>query len=297
MKNIVTTIIIFCYLACKTQTQDDKMIFSAQNVPNDSPLEFMEHLIPKDKLIHKGVFSPDLNDYYYTLSDQEFKQFDVYVIRKIENKWSNPELAFFNSENNEHGMSFDPMGTTVYFSSTRPTGYEGVSETWHLWKSDRIGDKWQEPEFIDIPNLRDKLLSHPTITKTGVLYFHSSNIDYSDMTIYQANKIDGKFDQARMSTISMNEPNVQKCTPYVSPNEDYILFATIGNQLDLMIAFNDGSGNWVNTRKLSEAINVDGQGNPYVTPDDKFLFYTTGIRNQKNWKVKWVNFENELTNN
>ena len=297
MKNIVITIIVFGILGCKTETQDDKMVFSTQNVSNNSPMEFMEHLIPNDKLIHKGVFNPELNEYYYTLSDKEFKQFDVFVIKKIDQKWSNPELAFFNSSFSDHGMNFNPSGTSIYFSSTRPTGYEGVSNTWHIWKSDRIGGKWQEPEYIDITNLRDKLVSHPTITKTGVLYFHSSNLDYSDMNIYQANKIDGKFEQARLSNISPSKPNIQKCTPYVSAKEDYILFATIGNQLDLMIAFNDGSGNWVNTRKLSEAINVNGQGNPYVTPDDRFLFYTTGKTEQQNWRIKWVNFENELKSN
>jgi len=144
MKNIVTTIIIFCFLGCKTEYQDDKMIFSTQNVPNNSPLEFMEHLIPSDKLIHKGIFNPELNEYYYTLSDKDFKQFDVYVIKKIDHNWSNPEIAFFNSKFSEHGMSFDPTGNSIYFSSTRPTGVEGVSKTWHLWKSDRIEDKWQE---------------------------------------------------------------------------------------------------------------------------------------------------------
>ncbi|WP_262496961.1 hypothetical protein [Formosa algae] len=40
-----------------------------------------------------------------------------------------------------------------------------------------------------------------------------------------------------------------------------------------------------------------GQGNPYITPDDKFLFYTTGGHLEKDWKVKWVNIESELKNN
>ena len=97
-----------------------------------------------------------------------------------------------------------------------------------------------------------------------------------------------------MATILTTKPKVQKCTPYVSANEDYMLFATIGNRLELMIVFNDESGNWVDMRKLSEAINMDGQGNPYVIPNGRFLFYKTGKTNQNNWKVKWVNFENEL---
>lgn len=297
MKNIVITIAVLCFLGCKTKTQDDQMIFNTENIPSESPIEFMEHLIPQDKLIHKGVFNPDLNEYYYTLSDEGFTQFDVYVIKKMDDTWSNPKMAFFNTEFSEHGMSFDPTGNSIYFSSTRPTGHERLSETWQIWKSDRIGDKWKEPEYIDIPNLRDKIVSHPTITKSGKLYFHSSNLDYSEMNIYQSSKINGKFEPATKSILSTNAQNTQKCTPFVSVNEDYILFATIGKQLELMIAFNDGSGNWTNARKLSNAINVNGQGNPYVTPDNKFLFFTSGKANQNNWRVNWVNFENELTRN
>ncbi|PNW28712.1 hypothetical protein BKP44_07285 [Formosa algae] len=50
-------------------------------------------------------------------------------------------------------------------------------------------------------------------------------------------------------------------------------------------------------KKLNDKINTMGQGNPYITPDDKFLFYTTGGHLEKDWKVKWVNIESELKNN
>ena len=76
-----------------------------------------------------------------------------------------------------------------------------------------------------------------------------------------------------------------------------MIFASIGNQLDLMISFSDGNGGWKDTKKLNNKINDIGQGNPYVTPDNKFLFFTSGEHLEKNWKVKWVNIESELKNN
>ena len=51
------------------------------------------------------------------------------------------------------------------------------------------------------------------------------------------------------------------CTPFFSPNEDFLIFASIGNQLDLMICFNNGDGEWINTKKLDTATNDNGQGN------------------------------------
>ena len=270
------------------------MDFLTDKVPSIMPIEFMDYHIPEGMIIHKGIFSPDLSEYYYTLSDREFKQFDVYVIRKIAQKWSDPEPVFFNSNFSEHGMSFSPDGASIYFSSTRPTNIEGIPDTWHIWRSDKIEEQWNEPFFIDIPNLRNKLVSHPIITNSGTLYFHSSNLDYSEMDIYHSHRTNGKFTPATQTIIATNAPNIQKCTPFVSPNEDYLLFAAIGDQLDLMIAFNDGQGNWTNTRRLSNAINENGQGNPFVTPDNKFLFYTTGKLQSGHWKIKWVDFESEI---
>jgi len=196
----------------------------------------------------------------------------------------------------EHGMSFSPDGNSIYFSSTRPTKIDSISETWRIWKSDKIKGNWNEPKYVDIPNLRDKLVSHPTITSNGKLYFHSSNLDYSEMDIYQTQEKNGQFENAKRTAISQ-KPNNGICTPYISANEEYLIFASIGNQLDLMISFNDGQGNWIKTKRLGDKINNLGQGNPYVTPNSKFLFFTTGEHQKQNWKVKWVNIESQIKNN
>nr|WP_298994989.1 hypothetical protein [uncultured Allomuricauda sp.] len=277
-------------LSCKTETKNHKIEFLTDNIPNDIPMEFRPDLTPIKRIIHKGTFSPDLKEYYFTISDTDFKNFKVLMIKKKKFKWSEPEEAFFNSKYNEHGMSFSPDGNSVYFSSTRPVNTDGIESTWHIWKSDKVNGEWTEPTFADIPNLRNKLVSHPTITNSGMLYFHSSNLDYSEMDLYQSKKTKDGFEAAERVSISMKAKN-GKCTPFISPNGDYIIFASIGNQLDLMISFNDGNGRWSNTRKLSDEINSFGQGNPYVTPNGKFLFFTTGTHDEVNWKVKWVNIE------
>ncbi len=294
LKIILPFIIIF--LSCKNETENIKMQFLTEEIPNNTPFNFKQDIVPQNKLIHKGIFSPDLKEYYYTISDKNFEKFEVYVIKIRNGKWSEPEKAFFNSKYNEHGMSFSPNGNTLYFSSTRPVHIDGVYPTWHIWKSDKVNGQWNKPVYVDIPNLRNKLVSHPTITNSGTLYFHSSNLDYSEMNIYHSKQVNSTFEDAKKTSISINS-KTGKCTPYVSPKEDYLIFATIGNQLDLMITFSDGNGKWINTKKLNNKINSIGQGNPYVTTDNKFLFYTTGEHLKKNWSVHWVNIESELKNN
>ncbi|MDW3194265.1 MAG: hypothetical protein R8G66_17960 [Cytophagales bacterium] len=280
------------YLCQCCSPTNDQRSFLTEKIPADNPLTFKADLIPDGKLIHKGSFSPDLTEYYYTVSDKSYKRFDTYVIRKQEERWSDPKTAFFNSDYSEHGLSFSPDGNTIYFSSTRPVE-SYIPDTWHLWKSVNKGGQWSKPAYIDIPNLRDKLISHPTISNQGTLYFHASNLDYSEMDLYQCKLVDGNFGTAQKVVLDIEAP-YGKCTPYIAADESFLLFATVGDQLDLQISYNDGQGNWSIPKKLNEEINHSGQGNPYVTPDHQFLFFTTGTNSEK-WQVKWVNFLDETT--
>ncbi|MGB1042792.1 MAG: TolB family protein [Tenacibaculum sp.] len=292
-KTIIVFLIMISFWNCKTKNTDISIL--KEEIPKNIPLLFKQNIVPTNKLIHKGILSLDLKEYYYTISDFQFDNFDVFVIKNNNGTWSKPKKAFFNSEYNEHGMSFSPDGNTIYFSSTRPTNIKDVANTWHIWKSEKVNGVWEEPTFVDIPNLRKKLVSHPTITNSGTLYFHSSNLDYTKMDIYHSKKENGNFKNAE-KTLAGIKSNERKCTPYISPNEDYLIYASVNNELDLMITYNDGKGNWINTKKLNKKINNKGQGNPYVTANNKFLFFTTGNYSAKDWKVKWVNIESEIKN-
>ena len=59
------------------------MQFLTEEIPNNIPLEFKQNVVPNNKLIHKGIFSPDLKEYYYTISDKNFENFEVIVKKTI----------------------------------------------------------------------------------------------------------------------------------------------------------------------------------------------------------------------
>ena len=276
-------------IGCK---DENKTLFLVGEIPDDEPITFKQELVPANKIIHRGIFSPDMKEYYFTVSDQSYRDFDVWMIKKENEKWSRPQKAFFNGEYSEHGMSFSPDGETLYFSSIRPVPMAGVAATWHLWKSEKGDGTWSEPEFVDIPNLRDKLVSHPSVAKSGTVYFHVSNLDYSSMDIYYSKQLNGHFGDAEKLKIA-NDPETLKATPCISPDEYYLVFASVGNQLDLMICFNDGNGGWTNLKKLDPAINSQGQGNPYVSPDGHFLFFATG-KHLGDWSIRWIRFEPKI---
>lgn len=278
---------------CQTQMKTNQELFLVEEIPNQTPITFKPSLTPADKIIHRGVFSPDFQAYYYTISDKKFEKFDVLVIKKENGVWSTPSKVFFNSEYSEHGMSFSSDGNTLYFNSTRPTNVEGVASTWHIWKSEKVNGKWSTPTFVDIPNCREKLVSHPSVAKSGNLYFHVSNPDYSNMEVCMAKLTNGVYGNAKSLNLDAGKGS-GSCTPYISPKEDYLIFAQINDGLSLWIALKDSKGNWTETRAFNEKINQQNQGNPSITPDGNFLFFATGDHQGNNWKVKWVNIATEL---
>ncbi len=299
MEGISTQIYLISWLsvstviqACDPVIKQSEETFLKEVVPGTRPVVFKKDLVPSDKLIHRGIFNPDLNEYYFTLSDSNFRNFDIFFISELDGDWSKPEKAFFNSKYDDHGMSFSPNGEEIYFSSTRPVNQSDIADTWHIWRCKNINGKWTSPSYVDIPNLRHKLVSHPSITKSGTLYFHSSNLDYSGMDIYYSHQTGNKFSPAGKLQLPMDS-SVLRCTPFVSDSGDYLVYAIISTHLDFMITYKNQDGIWQQGVPFSDKINANGQGNPYITPDNRFLFFTAGEIGEE-WFVKWVNIESTL---
>jgi len=269
---------------CNLQAQANE--YFADILPTDRPIPFNTELVPNGMLIHSGIFSPDLEEYYFTISDKNFSRFDVKKSHKENGEWSQPEDAFFNTTYNEHGTSFTSDGKYIYFSSTRPVNVDGVSTTWHIWRSERVNGNWTDPVFVDIPNLRNKLVSHPSLTADGTMYFHSGNTNYSDLNIYYSKQIEGVFQDAVKLPQEINIGS-QQDTPFISADESYILFESVP---DLYISYKNDNGGWSVAEPLNERINKNGKGNPYISPDNKYLFYAAGVEPSPddNWSVFWV---------
>lgn len=224
------------------------------------------------KIIHRGVLSPDGKQFFITVSNPDFTQFDVLMVEGSPISPSTPQPAFFNSQWDDHGMSFSPDGKTLVFSSTRPVGIPGVLEdTWHLWQSNLKNKQWTEPQHIDIPNLRDRLTSHPSLDRNNNLYFHASDSDYSFMDIHVARWQDGAYQPATVLSFEFDQGT---CTPYISTDGEDLYFAAIGLDLTLYVVDPNEQESHPSVHGLPAIVNQNGQGNPVLSPNGDYLFYT-----------------------
>jgi len=252
-------------------------------------------------LAHAGIFNVELTEYYYTLSDNNFEKFTVMYVRKEGNKWSDPEKAFFNTEYKEHGVHFTQDGKWVYFSSTRPVGIDSIPNTWHIWRCKKDNEKWSLSEFVHLPGLEQKLVSHPSLSANGKMYFHVANTDYSNMSIYVSEQKNGVFGPSNKLHFPV-EMKGNTLTPFIAPDDSYLLFVnSSAHEYAMYISHQTENKRWSKPQKLNEQINQNNKGNPYVTPDGKSLFFASGTYNEndipQDWIIKSVSTKSFLNEN
>ncbi|WP_436517233.1 TolB family protein [Ekhidna sp. To15] len=278
-------ILIFILFYQCTQRGSESIVFPFDPKPGSIPIPFYSELIPDSLLVHRGVLSNNFSEYYYVTSDKVFQNFHINVVSWKDDKWSKPNKAWFNSEYDDHGVSFSPDGNRLLFSSTRPVGVEGIPQTWHLWQSIYKNGEWSEPEFIDIPNLRNKLVSHPTISPDRILYFHVSDLDYSNMNIYFSElKGDGFQDAHKLSFEGLDTGT---CTPYISGDGQSLFFASIEENLPICLVRRTKDG-WGSLIKLPSNLIEGSQANPYISLNNQFIFYASEDAASGNWYIKWA---------
>lgn len=280
--------IIGCTSTTSTKSKNSNSLLKIQ------PNTLLSELVPDSLIVHRGVFSNNLETYYFTVSKKDFTDFTILESKQMENGWSTPRETFFNSSFDDHGMSFSPDGNTLVFASTRPIENKIIPRTWHIWTCKKTKSIWSNATYLDIPNLSDKLLSHPTLGPDGTIYFHASELDYSNMKIYQSHLVDGSYEPATEITFpTLNA--IGYCTPYVSSDGNYLLFAAIGESLKLYYVLNLGKGQWSDPVALPDEINTHGQGNPYLTQDVQLLLYASASK--AGWQINKVSTQTFLPAN
>jgi hypothetical protein len=90
--------------------------------------------------------------------------------------------------------------------------------------------------------------------------------------------------------------NITDGDPYISPNEDYLIFLSVDRsggygQGDLYISYKKENGSWTNPKNLGSKVNTDEfEFGPSVTPDGKYFQFSR----RKQWmtdipsKIYWI---------
>jgi len=74
---------------------------------------------------------------------------------------------------------------------------------------------------------------------------------------------------------------------FIARDESYIIVFRLRSPYDLFISYNNGNGSWTNPKSLGTKINTPNYDcSPFVTNDNKYLFFTRGMSSYYTYWVK-----------
>jgi hypothetical protein len=270
-----------------------------QPVPGDSPELFAPGVISTDAVELNGVFSPDLQEFFFARLIDGVQTLHHSVLKN--GVWSPPRPLFLfpgGTRATADDMAVSPDGLRLYFLGKHPHTYDPEGGSTDIWVSERMNGTWSTAQVVRSPVSTAANEVYPVVVADGSLYFTSNRSGgFGPSDLYRAQRLqNGSFAEP----LNVGPPiNTEFGTgdAYVSPDERVMVFASrrppsFGSG-DLFVSFRSEGGTWSEPVNLGEVINTPMIDYcPMITPDGKYLFFSR--RNPGSWaeategNVYWV---------
>lgn len=253
------------------QTIPNDSLYLGQIPPGNIPEVFKLQVSPEHFAAERITISNDGKEIFYS----EIKSYYPINSARIKNyrftggKWTGPFVLFEDF----CSPSLSVIGDTMYFENDTAEAYFSV----------KMNLKWSAPKRI-LPKL-DRA-HYMQVTNKGNQYISSKPVE----TIGISDWCKLKFTSVDTTVVGLGVPlNTawDNLDFFVSRDESYMIVTT---PFGLSISYPKNDGNWTNPRNLGAKINFGlGMWGPYVTPDNKYLFYTTGTKpDYSDVNVYWI---------
>ncbi len=290
MRKIIILFTIFTVWINVSGQQNDEIILDINykgeylglDFPETVPEIFAPGLISgKGRLHCFPSFSVNNKEIYWMTIPQK-----IMTMREVDGKWTSQEIASFSSS----GLNLAPFiahDNTIFFSSDREGGH-GRFDIWYTTKTDsnytiptNIGDKINTGNSESTPTVSENMTMFYTGSVQGKLY---------NRGIYYSTYKNGEYKEPVLLPEHINIMDTCNLdyTPFIAPDESYLLFCSNRQNPEMelchiYISFKEKNGEWSNPIDLSLKMNFKTSSKfPYVSPDGKFLFFSSGAN------IYWV---------
>ena len=220
----------------------------------------------------------------------------TYVTELKNGRWTKPQIAPFN-EYAPYNFTVGPDGQTIYFTTLKsPDKTTGMfMEEANIWAVKLEMDGWTEPVMFGRSINTEKYYeNYPSVTNDGTVYYMSRReVGAGRTDVWLSRNIDGKYAEAENVGAPVNTEG-SDIDPFISPDESYLIVCQNREdsygEFDLYIYFRKHDGSWTEAINMGEGVNSSKfEARPYVTPDGKYLFFTSNRPNYKQSEnIYWI---------
>ncbi len=279
--------------------------YLGQPPPGATPQVFARGIVSTDHLEHSApAFSPDGNEVFWSLwrwPDKGEPQV-IMTMRRESGTWSVPTVAPFSGKFVDGGPVFSPDGKRLYFGSADAAPPpSGGSRVYDIVYVEKTGNGWSERRSLGLLTVFPELksVSGPSFTRNGTLYFTGYTPGpLNDYGIYRTELANGEYAKPELLPRSINLPPFLNWTPFIAPDESYLLFSSDRRDPsrgdgDLYIS-RLADGSWTDPVSLGEPINTDRMERfPMLSRDGQYLFFTRWTPDHDH-DVYWVDARSVL---
>lgn len=281
---IVPVLVIAIFLnACNTKKSNSnenelatkQESYLGQKQPGLIPEPFAPSLVTTTSWEYSGVFSPDMNEFYFLRQAKGSEEQEFVVYKNEGNKWNETVIS------SREGQPFISLyGKTMHLGKR--------------YKERKENGNWSETKKLDAPF--DSLpIMRLTASSKGTYFFDEFKRDFTGDIRY-SRVIDGKYEEPKLLSEKINTG--KSFHPFIAPDESYLLFDSkreggYGDS-DIYISFRKQDGSWDNPINLGDEINTKAwEASASVTPDGKHLFFNRNMGSDdfENVDIFWVSSE------
>lgn len=279
---ILFTILMMVISGCDDASQSSLSgEFIGQNLPGEKAVMFAPGLVSTMHGEFASAFSPDGTEFLFGLSGAP--QPVICVIKRTNERWIGPEVAFFSGRYLDVDANYSPDGKRIIFCSRRPDSENGPPNTHtDLWMVEKRDETWSEAHPLGAHINTSGNEYYPVFTSDGSLYFSSTRAGgYGGADIYRAQFMDGKYGEPQNLGPPINTENFEGDL-FIAPDESYIIVTVYGRDDthgsgDLYISFKKEDGSWDELTNLGPDINSNANEHcPMLSPDGKYFFFSSG---------------------
>jgi Tol biopolymer transport system component len=248
----------------QSKTTSEARTYLGQDPPGTTPVVFAPGTVSTGHIHSRLEISPDGRDLFWNTVDMKTFTTQILTVRNTNGTWSAPAPPPFAREGSSQGAVFSPDGKTLFFSVIAGDGWvrKYVEKTDAGW-SDVHADGFR-------PN------GSTSFTTSGRAYFSGEMTTKIWHTgVFSARYTpDGVADAAALGE-AINRPNTIDYTPYISPDESFLLFSSnrplSGDKEEMFIniSVRKRDGSWSIPARVSQ---IPARF-PSLSPDGRYLFF------------------------
>ena len=245
---------------------------------------FLPEIFSQFPNVRDIAISLDEDEIYFSVQSFQDEISIITHIKKINNRWSDPEIASFSGKYFDLEPFLSPDGLKLYFVSNRPMDETGDKpkdfDIWYVQRENK-NEEWSSQINVGPPIISEKNEFYPSLADNNNFYFTCDERGTKGKDdIFISKWKNGKYSEPISLSDSINSEGYE-FNAFIAPDESYIIFSGFQREDgfgsgDLYISHKTPDGFWTKAKNLGATINSAKMDYcPFVDTKTSTLYFTS----------------------